>query len=113
MRVHLRLRWYCRGQKTGPQADDARPTLAQHVGMARLPHRFRRRPDDAAPILLPTFFLAMLVLVGAVVVIGQTGSDLAEAGAVALLLLAAALVMVAIGRALREEPPADGEGEPR
>ena len=79
--------------------------------MVRLPRRFHNGRDEAVPILLPTFFLAMLALVGAVVVIGRTGSDLADVGAVARLLLAAGLLTVAIGRVLRNGPSDDGDGE--
>ena len=70
--------------------------------MRRHPHRFARRRDESAPILLPSFFVAMLAVVGAVVVVGRTESDLADIGAVALLLLAAGLMLVAIARRLSE-----------
>lgn len=78
--------------------------------MRRPPHRFARRRDESAPILLPGFLVAMLTVVGAVVVVGRTGSDLADIVAVALLLIAAGLIMVAIARHLSE--PNDAEEGP-
>ena len=77
--------------------------------MRRHPHRFARRRDESAPILLPSFIVAILAVVGAVVVGGRTGSDL-DIGAVALLLLAAGLMLVAIARRLSE--PNDPEEGP-
>jgi energy-converting hydrogenase Eha subunit A len=73
--------------------------------MARLPQRFDRRRDSAAPVLLPTFTLAVMAIVLAVVVIGRTGSDLADVGAVVLLLAAVAALGVAIGRRLDDQEP--------
>ena len=78
--------------------------------MPRLPHRFAHRRDESAPILLPSFFVAMLAVVAAVVVIGRTGSDLADIGAFALLLLTAGLMLIAIARHLSEEPNDPEEG---
>jgi hypothetical protein len=110
----MRLVCTLRGRpKTGPQADAPREPLDQHGGMARLPRRFDRRPDGSTPILLPSFFVAMLAVVAAIVVIGRTGSDLADVGAVVLLLLAAGLMMVAVARLLGKQPPEDGPGDPR
>jgi hypothetical protein len=51
---------------------------------------------SAAPPLLPMFVLAMLAMVGAVVVVGQTDSGWADVGAVALLLVTLGLVLRAI-----------------
>jgi hypothetical protein len=79
--------------------------------MARHPHRFDRRRDGSTPILLPSFVVAMLAVVAAVVVVGRTGSDLADIGAIALLFLMAGLMMVAIARLLGEQPPEDGPGD--
>jgi hypothetical protein len=100
-----------RTRKTGPQADEARAALDHHAGMSRLSHRLDRRRDEATPILLPSFFIAMLAVVAAVVVVGRTGSDLADIGAVALLLLTAGLVLRAITRRLGEGPPQEGPGD--
>ena len=97
--------------KTGPQADAARRPLDQHAGMARFPHRFDRRREESTPILLPSFFVAMLAVVAAIVVIGRTGSDLADIGAVALLLLTAGVMLAVIARPLGEQPPPDGPGD--
>jgi hypothetical protein len=79
--------------------------------MSRVLHRFGRRRDPSTPILLPGFVVAMLAVVGAVVVIGRTGSDLADVGAVALLFLTAGLVLVAISRRLDEGPSEEGSGD--
>jgi hypothetical protein len=96
---------------TGPQADAARTPLDQHAGMARFPRRFDRRREGSTPILLRSFVVAMLAVVAAIVVVGRTGSDLADIGAVALLLLTAGVMMVAIARPLGEQPPSDGPGD--
>lgn len=96
---------------TGPQADAARSPVDQHAGMARFPHRFGRRRERSSPILLPSFVVAMLAVVVAIVVIGRTGSDLATIGAVAVLLLATGVMMVAIAKPLGEQPPSDGPGD--
>jgi hypothetical protein len=102
-----------RRPKTVPQADAPREPLDQHAGMARLSRRFHRRRDGSTPILLPSFFGAMLVVVAAIAVMGRTGSDLADVGAVVLLVLAAGLLMVALARILGEQPPEDEPGDPK
>jgi hypothetical protein len=81
--------------------------------MPLLPQRFNRRQPPAAPILLPGFAAAVLVLVVAVVVIARTDSGLADAGTIALLLVFAGLMMGAIGRRLREQEPDATEDRPR
>jgi hypothetical protein len=81
--------------------------------MARLPRRFHRRRDGSTPILLPSFFVAMLAVVAAIAVIGRTGSDLADVGAVVLLILAGGQMMGALVRLLGEQPPEDGPGDAR
>jgi hypothetical protein len=58
-------------------------------------------PDSAAPWLLPSFIAAVLAMVGAVVVIGRTGSDWADVGAIALLLVLTGLLGAMIARRLR------------
>jgi hypothetical protein len=67
--------------------------------------RLLRRNDSAAPPLLPMFLAAMLVMVGAVVVVGRTGSDWADVGAVALLFATLGLLVAAILRRLRDDDP--------
>jgi hypothetical protein len=70
-----------------------------------------RRQDAAAPGLLLTFLAATLTMVGAVVVIGRTDSDWADAGAVVLMLVIVALLMAAIRRQLRDDEPNPADEE--
>ena len=64
----------------------------------RLPHM----EDSAAPVLLPAFLAATLAVVAAVVLIGQTDSDWADVGAVALLLGTLGMLLGAFLHVLRD-----------
>jgi hypothetical protein len=65
----------------------------------------RRSPsaDRAAPVLLPAFAGLTVTVVAAVVLIGRTDSDWADAGAVLLLLGALGSVLGALMRLLHDE----------
>jgi predicted ATP-grasp superfamily ATP-dependent carboligase len=66
----------------------------------------RRSPhseDSVAPVLLPLLMAATLAVVGAVVLIGQTDSDWADVGAIALLLGTLGIVLGSLLRRLRDE----------
>ena len=58
----------------------------------------RPRSDDGAPTLLAMFVLGTLAVVGAVVGLARLRDDWADAGAIALVLMIAALLGVAILR---------------
>jgi hypothetical protein len=71
-------------------------------------NRARRRRDAAAPVLLPAFFASVAAVVLAVVALVRLDSDLADAGAIALVVLLAGALLVSILRLLSEpsdEPP--------
>jgi hypothetical protein len=61
------------------------------------------RPDSAAPGMLIVFIGSILVMVLAIVVIGRTGSEWADIGAVVLLLGITAALGAVIARALRDD----------
>jgi hypothetical protein len=63
------------------------------------------------PELLPTFFLATLAIVGAVVLIARIDSDVADFVAIALLIGTLGLLMRGLWRRLDEdEQSSDGDG---
>ncbi len=76
-------------------------------------HRRRRDPSaTAAPVLLPTFFAATVVIVLAVVALDRLQSDLADAGVLLLAVVLAGLFLAAIGRLLRDQGPEAGDDPP-
>ena len=58
--------------------------------------------DDGAPVLLFLFLVATFAVIGAVVLIGQTKSDWADAGTVVLVLALVALMGAVLARQLRD-----------
>jgi hypothetical protein len=78
-------------------------------------HRFKKR-DTAAPVLLPTFFAATLVIVAAVIAMARIDNDAADFAAIALVVVTLGLLMREISRQLAEDEPgssADGPEEDR
>jgi hypothetical protein len=71
------------------------------------------RRDSAAPRLLVAFFAATLAMVVALVLLLRGGSDWFDFIAVGLLLAVSAVVLMTIGRELREDEPPDDERETR
>jgi hypothetical protein len=69
----------------------------------------RRRPDTAAPVLLPTFVAATLAMVGAVVAIAAIDSDWADLVAIAILVAVLALLLHGLMRRIDEDEPDEGE----
>jgi hypothetical protein len=76
-------------------------------------HRTITDLGAAAPKLLLAFFAAVIVMVGAVAVIGLTDSDWAVAFAVALMLCLLWLVLSEISGELHQGAPPDSAGASR
>jgi hypothetical protein len=89
----LRIRPYGRSTARRPGA-----TLSHEPMRRATPEH----PEDGAPALLLAFFLATVTMIGAVVAIGRTDSDWADAAAIALLLGLVALMGAMIRRVLRD-----------
>ena len=84
--------------------------------MATGANRPRRRPtQSAAPVLLPTFFVAIVAVVLAVIALNRIQSGVADTAAVLLIVLLAGLLLAAILRLLRQDGddrqdrPGDGD----
>ena len=69
---------------------------------SKLP-QWRRRPDEPGLAFLPTFFVGILLMVGAVIVIARTDSDVADAGAVALMIVLVVVFAAEIIRRLGDD----------
>jgi hypothetical protein len=79
--------------------------------MRRRQTRRAQRGDGAAPALLPTFFVATLAMVGAVVGIAAIDSDWADLGAIVILIAVLAFLLSELMRRLDDDepgPPGDG-----
>ena len=76
------------------------------------PTRTRPRHAGAAPAFLPAFVLGALTIVAAVVVIGLTGSGVADVVAVILVIAVAGLFTALIVRRMGDDEDADG-GSPQ
>ena len=88
--------------KTGRAADDKGSGMPQPGLMAlRTSHAHRRHARrEVALTLLPTFFLATIVMVLAIVVMAAVDSDVADACAFVLLLVTLGVLMAGINRQL-------------
>jgi hypothetical protein len=58
-------------------------------------------------VLLPAFFLSVAAVVLAVVALVRIDSDLADAGAIALVIFLAGALLISISRLLGEQSPTD------
>ena len=74
--------------------------------------RGANRPRGAAPVLLPTFAVATVAVVLAVVALDRIDSDVGDAVAILLVLVLTGVLLTAIWRLAGEDGSPDGEDGP-